>query len=834
MMWRWLAVVLAGWLAVASPAEAAAGRSPASFIDEMTVPLAVDPASALASADRELAQAAQRRSRFSNAEIHWVKAQAQFRLGNIDEAKTLLALTRQVTPEGTAGLRVRGYSYLLSGLLSRGEGDFAAALVAIRRAQQQFIAVRDRRGHALAIQSLGVLYNDTGNSTEAIRYFELAEETYNEDDVFRLSLNNNLGVALLKIDEFNLSIERLRLAQQSAARLGIDNFYRQIQLNIAANQSFSGDYRGALASLIELERDNGQLSLWQSSEVQRIRALVAWRNGQRSEALARIQISLRDIAGQPDSVTFWPMHYLAYQIFDDYGLRDEAYTQLQIVRRIERQDAELTASNRAALLSAQFQFAAQNAQIAQLKADNLEREVKFQRTMTVTIVIGSVLALGLLVALLIIAIRARNRARADGAELAVANQRLERALAAKTEFLASTSHELRTPLNGILGMAQILLADSTVSARHRTQLELLHDAGSTMRMLVDDILDVAKIEHGGFVISPRPTDVSALVERVVRMFGAQAETAGLTLSAEGLDAPLLTMVDSDRLTQILFNLVGNALKFTPQGGVTVSMRHQDPDAAGEATDVYELVVRDTGIGIAPEWHEAVFDMFRQVDGARTRNYGGTGLGLAICRQLARAMDGDILLDSAEGEGSSFTVRLPLKPVPVLQAATGTDAAAPADSAGPGGTAQAVVIVAADPMRVAMLSAIVRKAGHSFHVADSVEKLQSIAAGDGLTLLVDAPAWHLISMNDEQLCSAGNSLIVVGDALGEGPVTQLGTAKVHHVQFSRNAVAAALDAALSCDNPPAAAVLTLPVAASPAIARTDRRAEPQRPISMSRK
>lgn len=834
MMWRWLAVVLAGWLAVASPAEAAAGRSPASFIDEMTVPLAVDPASALASADRELAQAAQRRSRFSNAEIHWVKAQAQFRLGNIDEAKTLLALTRQVTPEGTAGLRVRGYSYLLSGLLSRGEGDFAAALVAIRRAQQQFIAVRDRRGHALAIQSLGVLYNDTGNSTEAIRYFELAEETYNEDDVFRLSLNNNLGVALLKIDEFNLSIERLRLAQQSAARLGIDNFYRQIQLNIAANQSFSGDYRGALASLIELERDNGQLSLWQSSEVQRIRALVAWRNGQRSEALARIQISLRDIAGQPDSVTFWPMHYLAYQIFDDYGLRDEAYTQLQIVRRIERQDAELTASNRAALLSAQFQFAAQNAQIAQLKADNLEREVKFQRTMTVTIVIGSVLALGLLVALLIIAIRARNRARADGAELAVANQRLERALAAKTEFLASTSHELRTPLNGILGMAQILLADSTVSARHRTQLELLHDAGSTMRMLVDDILDVAKIEHGGFVISPRPTDVSALVERVVRMFGAQAETAGLTLSAEGLDAPLLTMVDSDRLTQILFNLVGNALKFTPQGGVTVSMRHQDPDAAGEATDVYELVVRDTGIGIAPEWHEAVFDMFRQVDGARTRNYGGTGLGLAICRQLARAMDGDILLDSAEGEGSSFTVRLPLKPVPVLQAATGTDAAAPADSAGPGGTAQAVVIVAADPMRVAMLSAIVRKAGHSFHVADSVEKLQSIAAGDGLTLLVDAPAWHLISMNDERLCSAGNSLIVVGDALGEGPVTQLGTAKVHHVQFSRNAVATALDAALSCDNPPAAAVLTLPVAASPAIARTDRRAEPQRPISMSRK
>lgn len=833
MMWRWLAVVLAGWLAVASPAEATAGRGTASFIDAMTVPLAVDPASALASAEQELVRVQARRSRFSGAEVQWVRAQAQFRLGNHDEAKAALNRARELAPAGPQGLRVRGYSDLLSGLLSRGEGDFAGALVAVRRAQQSFIAVRDRRGHALAIQSLGVLYNDAGNAAEALRYFGLAEETYNDDDVFRLSLNNNLGVALQKLEQFSESEQRLVIARTSAQRLGIASFIRQINLNIAANQAFSGNPVGSLRSLDEFERA-GEATAWQLSEADRIRALVAWRQAQKSNALRYIGSSLSHIRGSAEGAATWPMHYLAYQIFDDYGLRDRAYTQLQIVRRIETQDAELTASNRAALLSAQFQFAAQNAQIAQLKADNLEREVKFQRTMTVTIVIGSVLALGLLVALLIIAIRARNRARADGAELAVANQRLERALAAKTEFLASTSHELRTPLNGILGMAQILLADSTVSARHRTQLELLHDAGSTMRMLVDDILDVAKIEHGGFVISPRPTDVSALVERVVRMFGAQAETAGLTLSAEGLDAPLLTMVDSDRLTQILFNLVGNALKFTPQGGVTVSMRHQDPDAAGEATDVYELVVRDTGIGIAPEWHEAVFDMFRQVDGARTRNYGGTGLGLAICRQLARAMDGDILLDSAEGEGSSFTVRLPLRPVPMLQAATGTDAAAPADSAGPGGTAQAVVIVAADPMRVAMLSAIVRKVGHSFHVADSVEKLQSIAAGDGLTLLVDAPAWHLISMNDERLCSAGNSLIVVGDALGEGPVTQLGTAKVHHVQFSRNAVAAALDAALSCDNPPAAAVLTLPVAASPAIARTDRRAEPQRPISMSRK
>lgn len=833
MMWRWLAVMLAGWLVMASPAEATPGRVSTSFIDEMTVPLAVDPASALASAEQELVRIQARRSRFSSAEVQWVRAQAQFRLGDHAEAKAALTRVRDLAPSGPRGLRVRGYSDLLSGLLSRGEGDFAGALVAIRRAQQSFIAARDRRGHALAIQSLGVLYNDAGNAAEALRYFRLAEETYNDDDVFRLSLNNNLGVALQKLEQFGESEQRLVIARTSAQRLGIASFIRQINLNIAANQAFSGNPVGSLRSLVEFERA-GEATAWQLSEADRIRALVAWRQAQKSTALRYINSSLSHIRGSAEGAATWPMHYLAYQIFDDYGLRDQAYMQLQIVRRIETQDAELTASNRAALLSAQFQFAAQNAQIAQLKADNLEREVKFQRTMTVTIVIGSVLALALLFALLIIAIRARNRARADGAELAVANQRLERALAAKTEFLASTSHELRTPLNGILGMTQILLADSSVPPRHRTQIELLHDAGSTMRMLVDDILDVAKIEHGGFVISPRPTDVGALVERVTRMFAAQAQTAGLTLESDIPGEPLLTMVDADRLTQILFNLVGNALKFTPQGGVTIALRPDVDDAAAEGFASYALVVSDTGIGIAPEWHEAVFDMFRQVDGARTRNYGGTGLGLAICRQLARAMDGDIILDSAEGQGTTFTVRLPLRTVPVVPIVPGDDAETAGEDRAVAAASASVIIVANDPMRVAMLSAIVRRSGHSLYVADSADKLRPFDAAAGLTLLVDAPAWSLISAGGGQPCRAGNRLIVVGDALGEGPVTRLDTETLQHVQFSRNAIAAALNSALSCDYAEAASDCALPVATSGAIARADRRAEPQRPFSMSRK
>ena len=826
---RLLAWIFACALLVGSAglARAAEGRD---FITAMTIDLAVDPARAESAADREIARLSSRGAASADAELaaaYWVKAQASFRLGDAAGARSAMAMAQRRAPTDASGARVRGYASLLEGLLARGDGDFAHALTALRTAQQRFIAANDQRGHALALQSVGVLYNDVGNGEEALRLLTLAENTYSGDDVFLLSLNNNFGVALQTLLRFEESERRLLLARGYARRLGLQGFARPITLNIAANQTFAGKFAEAGLSLDEFEAGSGSVPDTQRREMHRLRAIIAFRQGQRAEALSHIRRALADADPAETDTSYWNAHFAAYEIFKAYGMPDQAFAQLEAVRRIDETNAELVASNRAALLSAQFQFSAQATQIAQLKADNLEREVRFQRTMTITIVIGAVLALGLLASLLLTAIRARNRARADSAELAVVNQRLETALAAKTEFLASTSHELRTPLNGILGMTQILLADSNVAPVHRTQIELLHDAGSTMRALVDDILDVAKIEHGGFTIVPKPTDVGALATRVIRLFAAQAEAARLALELELQEDCLPAMVDPDRLTQILFNLIGNAIKFTPEGMVHVSVSARE----GEAPELV-VTVRDTGIGIAPEWHDSVFDMFRQVDGARTRNYGGTGLGLAICRQLARAMGGDIALESALGEGASFVVTLPWIRVPAAEMVAASTQRHDAAQHNADSRQDQVVLVGNDPMRLAMLGAIVRRAGYRTSIADTAEKLQQLLTGKRLTLLVDASACGSIAQRLDAGAFIDHRIIIVGDGSGEMPMRHADQAPV--VAFSRNAILSALRQPSWSGDGATDVFSALPAVADGGIGQDCQGSEPKRSARMSRK
>lgn len=793
-MWRLIAALL---LVAAALHSGSARASQPDFITEMTRDLAVDPGAAAAEADREIARlgglpAAQAGDRL--AEAYWVRAQAAFRSGDPTTARQFLRSAGGAALPGRGGTRVRGYVQLLEGLLSRTDGRLGDALLSFGRAQRSFISAQDRRGQALALQSIGVLYSDVGNGDDGARYLELARDAYPDHDlVFRLSLNNNYGVVEQVRDDLPAAERYFLAAREAAVELGNATLATQTSLNLVAARLQIGNVAGAHALIVEIERSGGTLSEGQRRELQRLRAWLALDEGRTATALRLIQGLLVGIDPETSTSTDRPVHLVAYRIFRETGQRAEALAHLEAVRRIDQADAQIVSSNRAALLAAQFQFEAQNTRIAELKAEGLEREVSYQRTVTLVLVTGGLVVLGLLAGLLVTAIRARNRARADAAVLAQTNQDLERALAAKTEFLASTSHELRTPLNGILGMTQVMLADSAASPRLRTQIELLHDAGTTMRALVDDILDVAKIEHGGFTITPKPTDADALIRRVVRLFEADAAKRGIALHVDLRCGGQLEL-DPDRLTQILFNLVGNAMKFTQEGSITVrAERSSDGGALGE---VLTIAVTDTGIGIAPEWHGAVFEMFRQVDGTRTRNYGGTGLGLAICRQLSRAMGGDIALESAVGEGSTFTVTLPAIPVAVETATapsggSGTeqepdfdDGLVPADVD--------LAIVAVDPLRVAMLAAIARRAGRTVWIADTGDKIAAAYAAKHLTLLVDEAASHSVA-SMAQACDGGErDMILVGDGAAGADSAGPGGSRV--VAFSRNALAEALSPA----------------------------------------
>jgi len=266
----------------------------------------------------------------------------------------------------------------------------------------------------------------------------------------------------------------------------------------------------------------------------------------------------------------------------------------------------------------------------------------------------SLLLAGLVVNLQSTGQRASALAEERTRDLAKALHAADGANRAKSEFLANMSHEIRTPMNGVLGMLS-LLRDGDLDEEQRDFATTAHSSAESLLRVLNDVLDFSKIEAGRMHIETRPFDLGAVATNVIDLLKPQADEKGIELALRWSPLNPKTLVgDEGRLRQVLLNLAGNAVKFTSQGKVTLSVHCPESDA-GKARIRFE--VQDTGIGIAEDVQQQLFQKFTQADASITRRFGGTGLGLAISKQLVELMGGDLGLNSAAGQGSTFWFEL---------------------------------------------------------------------------------------------------------------------------------------------------------------------------------
>ncbi|WP_141096191.1 ATP-binding protein [Lacimicrobium sp. SS2-24] len=558
---------------------------------------------------------------------------------------------------------------------------------------------------ASAEKGTGDVFLQLGNIDEATRYFKNALALYTE-------AQDNLGIAIASnaLGEAKLSKE---------------------------------DIPGAIALLdkaIELSvQNNLQYTLF-SSLVLKSSALS--RQGEMEQALALLLQARQTAQDMGSKANLSKVEYHLADIYQQQGKLPLAFATLKSAQQTEQQYLSERSARQLSVMQALFDSETKAAQIEQLEQQNqllqLEQEVSHQNTQNARLMAAMLFgALGLITLWAVHIFRERQRLSRLTEELKKARQQAESAAQTKAAFLANMSHEIRTPINAVMGLSRLAL-DTGSAQEKKGYLNKILDSGNTLLRLVEDILDFSRIEAGKLHIDQIEMKPSQVIKSALNMNTVQAHEKSLSLITHvAPDTPVQVIGDPWRIQQVLVNLISNAVKFTAEGHITVSVRQRNDPHHGGPTLLFS--VADTGIGMTDEQQKNLFQSFSQGDDSITRKYGGTGLGLAISKQLCKLMGGEIWVDSEPGKGSTFSFTLPLK-LPLKHSEAGAEVmprVANAMPAPPDFSGYTLLLVDDNSINCEVAKGMLNKTGVRVDIASSGEQ--------ALTLLQRQP-YDLILMD----------------------------------------------------------------------------------------
>ncbi len=614
----------------------------------------------------------------------WLEGEALTRMNKIGQGRAALDRAIALAARDRRIDKLDGDLMLSLARSADNGGDVALALHSYQKAHDTFAKLGERRSDSMAFQGLGGIYDEAHDFDHEIAYYRRASQVYSEDPILELTAANNIGFALQQLGRYDEALKDFSHAFDIAGKLDSPFLKARILTNIAQvkakQHKFAEADKAANHALKLLGKDdeNG----W-APFVWGVKAEADYERGNLDAAARNIENAFRGIDLTTTIAPFRDIHEIAYRVYRAKGNASLALAHNEAFKRLDDQGRSLAASANLALIGAQFDFTNQRLEIEQLKSAQLQRDISLResRAAIQRLIFAVFLLVGLIVMgwfgwrhmlvrrhrnaihranlQLVQTLKERDveielRIETEG-QLRQATHLAEQASLAKSHFLANMSHELRTPLNAIIGFSELVALGAADLDKSREYARDINASGRKLLAVLNDILDVARIDAGTVVLSDDEVPLAELVRNALDEFTDEAQKTGKTIRMSESEDGLWVRCDTKRMRQIVVNLVSNALKFTPENSeVDISVER--------VADGVDLVVRDNGAGISRDKLDMVLEPFGQAESAYARSHGGVGLGLPIVKSLTEMHGGRFHITSEPDQGTTATVHLPAERV----------------------------------------------------------------------------------------------------------------------------------------------------------------------------